>query len=76
MSEKKKVKLYVHAMKGQWSDEYHYVVSMDDLTDAGDADTHVELLSEVDLEIDVPDINEKQLGLLRVGALEKKILKE
>lgn len=76
MIDKKKVTLYVHAMKGKWADKYTCHISLADVTGAGDADTHVELLSEVEIEIDVPDINEKQLKLLRIGSLEKKIKKE
>ena len=77
MSTTQKVKLYVMAVKDRWKNEFRILVDTDDRTNwTHDTSTIHILLSEVEIEVPVPELNQKQLTLMEVDQLKEVIQKE
>ena len=72
--ETKEVKLYVMAAKHSFEINFHTVISTSKW--ATDEQTTVLLLSEVTVDVEIPDIDEKRLTLEEVKQLENKIKEE
>ena len=69
-----KVKLYVQARKYTWDNEFEIVVHAFKYPPS--ADSTVVQLSEVEVDVPVPEINEKQLQLEEVKQLQQRITEE